>query len=93
MDLSWLVAAGSDNPIGALITGMFGVYPCPSLAEVVGWLLYAVPMLTFVLWPQPRPAAAGWLPRQPRQLSLPTHTGASNESHLPPRPCRCSRSR
>lgn len=55
MDLSSVVAASSDNPISALITGLFGVYPFPSVAEVVGWLLYAVPMLTFVLWPQRRP--------------------------------------
>jgi high-affinity iron transporter len=63
MDLSWLVAASSDNPISALITGLFGVYPFPTVAEVVGWLLYAVPMLTFVLWPQPRPA--------PRRVAAP----------------------
>ena len=63
MDLSAVVAASSDNPISALITGLFGVYPFPSVAEVVGWLLYAVPMLTFVLWPQRRPA--------PRRVAAP----------------------
>ena len=39
------------------------IYPYPSVAEVVVWLLYAVPMLAFVLWPQrarppQRPASA-----------------------------------
>jgi high-affinity iron transporter len=56
LDLSFLVAPSSDNVISGLITGLFGVYPFPSVAEVVGWLIYALPMLTFVLWPQRRPA-------------------------------------
>jgi high-affinity iron transporter len=63
LDMSSVVAASSDNPISALITGLFGVYPFPSVAEVVGWLCYAVPMLTFVLWPQRRPA--------PRRVAAP----------------------
>jgi high-affinity iron transporter len=62
LDLSSVVAASSDSVVSGLITGLLGVYPFPSVAEVVGWLLYAVPMLTFVLWPQrrsaPRRAAA-----------------------------------
>jgi high-affinity iron transporter len=63
LDLSFLVAPSSDNVISGLITGLFGVYPFPSVAEVVGWLIYALPMLTFVLWPQRRPA--------PRQVAAP----------------------
>ncbi len=60
LDLSGVVTPSSDSMLSGLITGLLGVYPFPSVAEVVGWLLYAVPMLTFVLWPQrrrvPRPA-------------------------------------
>jgi high-affinity iron transporter len=35
-----------------LITGLLGLYPYPSVAEVVVWLAYAIPMLAYVLWPQ-----------------------------------------
>jgi len=38
-----------------LITGLLGLYPYPSVAEVVVWLAYAIPMLVYVLWPQRRP--------------------------------------
>lgn len=36
---------------GALITGLFGIPTDPRLIEVVGWLLYAVPVLAVFLWP------------------------------------------
>jgi len=55
LDLSWLVVPRSDSITTGLITGLLGLYPFPSVAEVAGWLIYAVPMLTFVLWPQRRP--------------------------------------
>jgi high-affinity iron transporter len=54
LDLSWFVIPRSDSITTGLITGLLGVYPFPSVAEVAGWLLYAVPMLTYVLWPQRR---------------------------------------
>jgi high-affinity iron transporter len=50
VDLSWLVAPGSVR--ASLITGMLGLHPLPTVAEVVAWLLYAVPMSLYVLWPQ-----------------------------------------
>jgi high-affinity iron transporter len=62
-DLSWLVRPGSIA--GALVTGMFGVQPKPTAGEAIGWLVYAIPMLVYVLWPARirlslrRPAAAG----------------------------------
>jgi high-affinity iron transporter len=56
LDLSAVVQPSSDSIVSGLITGLLGVYPFPSVSEVVGWLLYAVPMLAFVLWPQRRPA-------------------------------------
>lgn len=55
-DLSWLVQPGSVR--SALLTGMLGVQPSPTVAEVMLWLLYGVPMGLYVLWPQsPRPRA------------------------------------
>jgi high-affinity iron transporter len=33
------------------VTGVLGVQPQPTVGELFGWLLYAVPMLAFVLWP------------------------------------------
>jgi len=35
---------------GALITGLFGIPTDPRLIEVLGWLLYAVPVLVVVFW-------------------------------------------
>ncbi|HEY4279060.1 MAG TPA: hypothetical protein VGM91_12610, partial [Conexibacter sp.] len=52
LDLSAVIIPRSDSITTGLITGLFGIYPFPSTAEVVGWLLYAVPMLVYVLWPQ-----------------------------------------
>ena len=52
-DLSWLVSPGSVQ--ASLLTGMLGLQPVPTVAEVVLWVAYAVPMSLYVLWPQ-RPA-------------------------------------
>ncbi|MGE2815159.1 iron uptake transporter permease EfeU [Mycobacterium heidelbergense] len=41
----------SQSMLGALITGVFGLPPDPRLIEVLGWLLYAVPVLVVFLWP------------------------------------------
>lgn len=49
VDLSWLVQPGSVA--GALVTGMFGIQPEPTIGEAIGWIVYAVPMLVYVLWP------------------------------------------
>ncbi len=49
VDLSWLVQPGSVS--SSLFTGMLGVQPLPTIGEAVGWLIYAVPMLAYVLWP------------------------------------------
>jgi len=45
---SWMSAR---SVFGALITGMFGIPTDPRLIEVVGWSLYAVPVLLVFLWP------------------------------------------
>jgi high-affinity iron transporter len=53
-NLEWLVDPGSVR--AALLTGMFGLQPRPTQAEVIAWFAYAVPMGTFVLMPRrPRP--------------------------------------
>ena len=59
LNLEWLVAPGSVR--SALLTGMLGLQPQPTVGEVSGYLLYAIPMLLLVLWPQrggPRPQEA-----------------------------------
>ena len=41
----------SRSVLGALVTGVFGIPADPRLIEVLGWLLYAVPVLVVFLWP------------------------------------------
>jgi high-affinity iron transporter len=53
-DLTWLVDPGTVR--AALLTGMLGLQPRPTTGEVAVYLLYAVPMLVYVLWPV-RPGA------------------------------------
>jgi high-affinity iron transporter len=52
LDLSWLVHPGTWT--ASLMTGILGLRASMSSAMVIGWLLYAVPMTCFVLWPQGR---------------------------------------
>jgi high-affinity iron transporter len=53
MDLSWLVRPGT--PVESLVSGVLGIQPYPVWVELIGWLIYLVPMLTFVLLPRRRP--------------------------------------
>jgi iron uptake system EfeUOB component EfeO/EfeM len=58
VSLSWLVRPGTVT--SSLVTGVLGIQPQPTVGEAAAWLLYAVPMLVFVLWPagrRPRLAA------------------------------------
>jgi high-affinity iron transporter len=50
LDLSWLVQPGTVS--GSLLTGMLGLQPSPTVIEAGVYLLYAIPMAVFVLWPQ-----------------------------------------
>ena len=52
LDLSWLVVPGTVT--SSLLTGMLGLQALPTQAEVGIYLLYAVPMLVYVLWPRGR---------------------------------------
>ena len=46
VDLSWLVGSGSVQ--SSLLTGMLGLQPRPVLIEVIGWLVYLVPVALYV---------------------------------------------
>jgi len=48
-DLTWLVQSGTIS--GSLLTGMLGLQPTPTVGEALVYLLYAVPMTLYVLWP------------------------------------------
>lgn len=50
VDLSWLAPNGSVQ--GALVTGVLGIPPDPRVVEVLGWVLYVVPVLALTLWPR-----------------------------------------
>ena len=52
LDLSWLVVPGTVT--SSLLTGMLGLQPRPTDGELAAYLIYALPMLLFVLWPQRR---------------------------------------
>ncbi|HEY2602904.1 MAG TPA: iron uptake system protein EfeO [Thermoleophilaceae bacterium] len=49
LDLTWLVGPGTVR--GALLTGMLGLQPQPTVGEVAGWLIYAIPVGLYVAWP------------------------------------------
>jgi high-affinity iron transporter len=49
VNLSWLVRPGTIG--SSLLTGVLGLQPQPVAIEAAGWLLYAVPMLIYVLRP------------------------------------------
>jgi high-affinity iron transporter len=52
-NLTWLVAPGTVR--ASLLTGMLGLQPVPTYAELAAWLAFAIPMCAYVLWPH-RPA-------------------------------------
>lgn len=49
VDLSWLVVPGTWT--ASLLTGMLGLQPQPTVIEAAGYLIYAIPMVLYVLWP------------------------------------------
>lgn len=52
VDLTWLVQPGSVQ--SSLLTGMLGLQPRPVLIELIGWLVYLVPVGIYVAWPPGR---------------------------------------
>jgi iron uptake system component EfeO len=49
LDLTWLVVPGTWT--AALLTGMLGLQPTPTTVEVIGYLVYAVPAVVYILLP------------------------------------------
>ena len=63
-DLSFLVRPGTVT--SSLLTGVLGLQPQPTVGEAAGWLLYALPMLAIVLWPN---RLRRWNPIRGRQTT------------------------
>ena len=64
LDLRWLVQPGT--PWSAVVTGVLGLQPRPTVVEAVLWVAYVVALLVVVLWPQrPRPRAVVPAPSRP----------------------------
>lgn len=51
-DLTWLVEPGTVQ--SALLTGMFGLQPKPTVGEAFVWIAVAAVLLSIVLWPSVR---------------------------------------
>ena len=50
VSLRWLVHPGTVTE--SLLTGMLGLRPAPTQIEAFAYLVYAIPMALFVLWPR-----------------------------------------
>ncbi|RIJ78680.1 iron transporter [Nakamurella silvestris] len=50
LDLSSVIAPGTVE--SSLVGGIFGIQPKLAVVELVGWILFVVPMLAVVLWPR-----------------------------------------
>jgi high-affinity iron transporter len=75
LDLSWLVKPGTVS--GSLLTGMLGLQPKPTQVEVFVYLLYAVPMALYVIWPDRlRPKGRSKASAESRQQRAPAQTTA-----------------
>jgi high-affinity iron transporter len=61
VSLAWLAPAGTVQ--AALLTGVLGIPADPRLIEILGWLAYLIPTLTYLLWPAKRRPSARALPR------------------------------
>ena len=59
VDLTWLVQPGTV--VASLLNGMLGVQPKPVLIEIVGWLLYVIPVGWYVAWPAGKASPRRWL--------------------------------
>jgi high-affinity iron transporter len=49
-DLAWLVRPGT--PLSSFVTGVLGIQPYPVWIEVSAYLVYLIPMLLVMFWPQ-----------------------------------------
>jgi high-affinity iron transporter len=62
LNLTWLIAPGTIR--ASLITGMLGLQPTPTVIEVSLWVVYAIVMSVYVLWPH------GGAPQQRRAANV-----------------------
>jgi high-affinity iron transporter len=70
LDLTWLVQPGTVS--GSLLTGMLGLQPEPTQIEALVYVLFAVPMGLYVIWPD------RWrLSRETLRLRRPTATATT----------------
>jgi FTR1 family protein len=73
MDLTWLVAPGTVR--AALLTGMLGLQPKPTVGELGIWLLFVIPLTLYVVWPAGRksdnPNGGSGFRRMFRRLAAP----------------------
>jgi high-affinity iron transporter len=74
LDLTWLVQPGTIS--GALLTGMLGLQPTPTVIEVALYAAYAVPMALYVLWPDR-------LRRRPSRSRAPGRQGQGAPAQTP----------
>lgn len=77
LDLTWLVQPGTVT--AALLTGMLGLQPEPTRIELFAYIAYAIPMLTFVLWPRPMRKTS----RVDGRVAEPTQSIASDNGTQP----------
>ena len=63
VNLEWLVRPGTIT--SSLATGVLGIQPNPTVGEATGWLLYAVPMLIYVLRPRRKKVLVPTTQQQP----------------------------
>jgi iron uptake system component EfeO len=57
LDLTWLVDPGSVR--SALLSGMLGLQARPTIGEVLIWLIYAIPLTAYVVWPASKRQGSG----------------------------------
>jgi high-affinity iron transporter len=75
VDLTWLVRPGTIS--GSLLTGMLGLQPEPTVGEAAGYLIYAIPMALFVVWPDRRRTKPELAPRPVNAVAQATGAAAS----------------
>ena len=74
LDLTWLVQPGTVS--GSLLTGMLGLQPAPTVGEALVYVLYAVPMALYVLWPDRLRPRRAPMPRRAGTRTAPAESTA-----------------
>lgn len=82
VDLTWLVEPGTVQ--ASLLTGMLGIQSHPVVVEVLGWLLYLVPVGCYVAWPPGRAVPARGLARAAAATAVAAGLAAGGVAALAP---------